>query len=168
MNNLIDTLYELCETLSVELSECNEKIRRANGKLTGSDVEYLDELTHTLKSVKAVIAMIEAEDSGYSGHFWDGRYYFDGGTSMEGSSNRGSYGNGGSSNKGSYEGGSSNGSYGRGRGRGANRDRMGRYTERYSRAEANEDFKTELEELMNKAPDEQSRKKIEKLMNEMN
>ncbi len=148
MNNLIDTLYELCETLSVELSECNEKIRRANGKLTGSDVEYLDELTHTLKSVKAVIAMIEAEDSGYSGHFWDGRYYFDGGTSMEGSSNRGSYG--------------------RGRGRGANRDRMGRYAERYSRAEANEDFKTELEELMNKAPDEQSRKKIEKLMNEMN
>ena len=167
MNNLIDTLYELCETITVELSECNEKIRRANGKLTGSDVEYLDELTHTLKSVKAVIAMIEAEDSGYSGHFWDGRYYFDGGTSMEGSSNRGSYGNGGSSNRGSYEGGSSNGSYGRGRGRGANRDRMGRYAERYSRADANEEFKGELEELMNKAPDDQSRKKIEKLMNEM-
>ena len=172
MNKELDTLYELCETINMELESCNEKIRHANGKLTGSDVEYLDELTHTLKSIKAVIAMLEAEDSGYSGHFWDGRYYFDGGTSMEGSSNRGSYGNGsyeggGSSGRGSYEGGSSNGSYGRGRGRGANRDRMGRYAERYSRADANEDFKAELEELMNKAPDEQSRKKIEKLMQEM-
>lgn len=150
MNNLIDTLYELCETITVELSECNEKIRRANGKLSGSDVEYLDELTHALKSIKTVIAMIEAEDSGYSRNQSE-RYYYDG-NSMDGASNRSS-----------YEG----GSYGRGRG--ANRDRMGRYTERgYSRADANEDFKSELEELMSKAPDEQSRKKIEKLMNEMN
>ncbi len=163
MNKELDTLYELCETINVELENCNEKIRHANGKLTGSDVEYLDELTHTLKSIKAVIAMIEAQDSGYSGHFWDGRYYFDGGTSMEGSSNRGSYGNNSyeGSNRGSYEG----GSYGRGRG--ANRDRMGRYAERYSRADANEDFKRELEEAMAKAPDEQSRKKIEQLMQEM-
>jgi hypothetical protein len=44
---------------------------------------------------------------------------------------------------------------------------MGRYAERYSRADANEDFKRELEEAMAKAPDEQSRKKIEKLMEEM-
>lgn len=166
MNKELDTLYELCETINMELESCNEKIRHANGKLTGSDVEYLDQLTHTLKSIKAVIAMIEAQDSGYSGHFWDGRYYFDGGTSMEGSSNRGSYGNGsyeGASGRGSYEG----GSYGRGPY--ANRDRMGRYAERrgYSRADANEDFKRELEEAMAKAPDEQSRKKIEKLMEEM-
>ncbi|MBP5362870.1 MAG: hypothetical protein J6Y71_07635, partial [Ruminococcus sp.] len=73
----------------------------------------------------------------------------------------------GASGRGSYEGGSSNrGSYGRGRN--ANRDRMGRYAERgYSRADAEEDFRTEIEELMNKAPDEQSRKKLEKLMQDM-
>ena len=72
----------------------------------------------------------------------------------------------GSSNRGSYEGGSSNRSYGRGRN--ANRDRMGRYAERgYSRADAEEDFRTEIEELMNKAPDEQSRKKLEKFMQDM-
>ena len=157
MNNLLDTLYELCETISVELSECNQKLRQSNGKLNERDVEYLDRLTHTLKSLKTTIAMMEAEDKGYSGHYWDGRYYFDGETSMDG----------GSSNRGSYEGGSSNrGSYGKGRN--ANRDRMGRYAERgYSRADAEEDFKTEIEELMNKAPDEQSRKKLERLMNEM-
>ena len=165
MNKELDTLYELCETISMELESCNEKIRQANGKLSPGDIDYLDKLTHTMKSLKAVIGMLEAQDSGYSGHFWDGRYYFDGGNSMEGSSNRGSYE--GASGRGSYEGGSSNrGSYGRGRN--ANRDRMGRYAERgYSRADAEEDFRTEIEELMNKAPDEQSRKKLEKLMNEM-
>ncbi len=155
MNKELDTLYELCETISMELESCNEKIRQANGKLSPGDIDYLDKLTHTMKSLKAVIGMLEAQDSKYSGHFWDGRYYFDGGNSMDGSSNRGS-----------YEGGSSNRSYGRGRN--ANRDRMGRYAERgYSRADAEEDFRTEIEELMNKAPDEQSRKKLEKLMNEM-
>ena len=165
MNKELDTLYELCETISMELESCNEKIRQANGKLSPGDIDYLDKLTHTMKSLKAVIGMLEAQDSGYSGHFWDGRYYFDGGNSMEGSSNRGSYE--GASGRGSYEGGSSNrGSYGRGRN--ANRDRMGRYAERgYSRADAEEDFRTEIEELMNKAPDEQSRKKLEKLMQDM-
>lgn len=164
MNKELDTLYELCETISMELESCNEKIRQANGKLSPGDIDYLDKLTHTMKSLKAVIGMLEAQDSKYSGHFWDGRYYFDGGNSMEGSSNRGSYE--GASGRGSYEGGSSNRSYGRGRN--ANRDRMGRYAERgYSRADAEEDFRTEIEELMNKAPDEQSRKKLEKLMNEM-
>lgn len=164
MNKELDTLYELCETISMELESCNEKIRQANGKLSPGDIDYLDKLTHTMKSLKAVIGMLEAQDSGYSGHFWDGRYYFDGGNSMEGSSNRGSYE--GASGRGSYEGGSSNRSYGRGRN--ANRDRMGRYAERgYSRADAEEDFRTEIEELMNKAPDEQSRKKLEKLMQDM-
>ena len=153
----LDTLYELCETLNIELSEYNNKIQNANGKMSMSDLEVIDKLTHALKSTKTTIAMIEAEDKGYSGHYWDGRYYFDGETSMDGgSSNRGSY-------RGSYEGGAS----GRGRGPGANRDRMGRYAE-YSRADAKEDFRSELEELMNKAPDEQAKKKIEKLMREMN
>lgn len=153
----LDTLYELCETLNIELSEYNNKIQNANGKMSMSDLEVIDKLTHALKSVKTTITMIEAEDKGYSGHYWDGRYYFDGETSMDGgSSNRGSY-------RGSYEDGAS----GRGRGRGANRDRMGRYAE-YSRADAKEDFRLELEELMSKAPDEQSKKKIEKLMHEMN
>lgn len=157
MNREIETLYQLCETINIELDEYNKKIQNANGKMNMSDLEVIDKLTHTLKSIKTTIAMMEAEDKGYSGHYWDGRYYYDGETSMDG----------GSSNRGSYEGGSSNrGSYGRGRN--ANRDRMGRYAERgYSRADAEEDFKTEIEELMNKAPDEQSRKKLERLMNEM-
>lgn len=163
MNREIETLYQLCETINIELDEYNKKIQNANGKMNMSDLEVIDKLTHALKSIKTTIAMMEAEDKGYSGHYWDGRYYYDGETSMDGgSSNRGSYDGG--SYRGSYEDGS-NGSYGRGPY--ANRDRMGRYAERYSRADANEDFKRELEEAMAKAPDEQSRKKIEKLMQEM-
>lgn len=134
--NEIDTLYEICETLSMELEECAEKIRQANGKLSAGDIDYLDKLTHTMKSVKTVLAMAESED--YSGN------------SMDGS---------GESGRGSYDNGTSN----RGRGRGARRDHMGRY----SRTGASEDFRTELEELMNKAPDEKSRMKIERLMKEM-
>lgn len=55
------------------------------------------------------------------------------------------------------------------RGRNARRDSMGRYSREdgYSRAEAREDFMEEVEELMHKAPDEHTRKKLERFMNEI-
>lgn len=61
----IKDLHELCETLSREIGEANDKIRKAGGKLSAGDLEYVDKLTHALKSVKATIAMME--DEGYSG-----------------------------------------------------------------------------------------------------
>lgn len=63
----IKDLHELCETLSREIGEANDKIRKAGGKLSAGDLEYVDKLTHALKSVKATIAMMEEE--GYSGHY---------------------------------------------------------------------------------------------------
>lgn len=98
-------LHEMCEVLSRELGEANDKIRQSGGKLSGSDLDYVDKLTHALKSIKTTIAMIEAEDngSGYYPHF-------------------GSY------NNGSYDNGYNRGSYAR------RRDSMGRYSSRgYSR-----------------------------------
>lgn len=62
----IKDLHELCETLSEAIREANEKIRSSGGKLTSGDTTYIDQLTHALKSVKAVIAM---EDEGYSGYY---------------------------------------------------------------------------------------------------
>ena len=67
MHNIED-LHELCETISREIGEANEKIRKAGGKLSGEDLTYLDKLTHTLKSLKTTIAMMEAED-GESGRY---------------------------------------------------------------------------------------------------
>ena len=62
----IKDLHELCETLSEAIRDANEKIRSSGGKLNAGDTTYIDQLTHALKSVKAVIAM---EDEGYSGYY---------------------------------------------------------------------------------------------------
>lgn len=39
MHNIED-LHELCETISREIGEANEKIRKAGGKLSAGDVDY--------------------------------------------------------------------------------------------------------------------------------
>ena len=70
----INELHELCDTISKEIAEANEKIRNAGGKLSAGDVETLDKLTHTLKSVKATIAMMEDED-GYSNRSYNSGMY---------------------------------------------------------------------------------------------
>lgn len=98
-------LHEMCEVLSRELGEANDKVRQNGGKLSGSDLEYIDRLTHAIKSIKTTIAMMEAEDGGSYGMYPHWNY-------------------GGSYNRG--------GSYARGRN--ARRDGMGRYSSRgYSR-----------------------------------
>ena len=138
MNKKLDTLYELCDIVYHDLESANEKIKMAGGELSQGDVEYLQKLTSTMKNIKMSIGMIEAEEDGYSGTYWDGRYYYDGAPSME-RSNRGR----------SYT-----------RGRSMSRGR-------YSRDDAHGDFVEEIEELIEKAPDEHTRKKFEKLLAEM-
>lgn len=58
---LFDALMGLEESICKELSEMNEKIQKAGNKLSSGDVEALDKLTHTLKSLKSSRAMMEAE-----------------------------------------------------------------------------------------------------------
>lgn len=71
----IEVLYDMCELLSRELEEANEKIRAAGGTLSGSDLDYIDKLTHALKSTKTTLAMMESE-KGYSGRrSYDGMSY---------------------------------------------------------------------------------------------
>lgn len=140
MDRKLETLYDLCEVVSKELHTANEKINSAGGELSAGDVEFLDKLTHILKSLKTTIAMIEAEGMDYSGN-----YYYE--NSME---NRGGRSNARSRN-----------SYARGGGGG------GRSRGRYSREDAREDFIEEIEELMEKAPDEQTRRKFERFIHEM-
>lgn len=136
----INDLHEMCETLARDLRKVNERIKAAGNKMTGSDLEYIDKLTHALKSVKAVIQMMESEDEAYSGAY-DGRSY------------RRSY-EGGASRR-SYEGGSGRGSY-----RGSyRRDSMGRY--------AGNDLADRIRELMEEAPDDQSRQELQRLADKM-
>lgn len=73
-----EDLEELCETVGHKIKEANDKVRMSNGDLSGGDVEYLDKLTHTLKSIKTIIAMMDKEGySGYDGRT-SGRYNQDG------------------------------------------------------------------------------------------
>ena len=83
MHRLYDDLEEICETLADDLSRTNEKLSKAGGEITASDLEYINRLTHAIKSVKTSMAMIEAEENGYS--------YDDG---MSNGSYRGSYARG--------------------------------------------------------------------------
>ena len=132
-------LHEMCDTLSRELGEANEKVRKNGGKLSGSDLEYIDRLTHAIKSIKTTIAMTEAEDGGS---------YADG---MQG----GSYG--------MYPHWNYGGSYARGRN--ARSDSMGRYSSRgYSR---DQEMISELRELMEDAPDERTRQEFQRFISKI-
>lgn len=142
----INELHELCETITNEIADANEKIRSSGGKLTAGDVDVVDKLTHSLKSIKATIAMME--DEGYSG-----RGSYNGGM---GGSYRGYSRNGGSYRGGSYR----SDSYAMGRGRNASRDSMGRYS-------GDDGMLDELHELMQNTPNEAVKRDIQRLIDKM-
>jgi hypothetical protein len=62
---LYDELYDLCGMVEEELNSANKKLKSA-GKLTGEDLTYIDKLTHTLKSIKTTMAMMDAEGGSYA------------------------------------------------------------------------------------------------------
>ena len=136
MHNIED-LHELCETISREIGEANEKIRKAGGKLSAGDVDFVDKLTHTLKSLKTTIAMVEAED-GESGRYMP----------------HGMYGNN------SYNGGYNGNSYRRGR------DSMGRYTSRRGYS-YDDGMIEELRSLMESAPDERTKSEFRQFISKI-
>lgn len=61
MKGLYLVLDELEDMTGKKLMEAKEKARAA-GSLSSADVEYLDRLTHTLKSIVTTKAMIEHEE----------------------------------------------------------------------------------------------------------
>lgn len=74
MHDLYENLEQLCTVVSEEIDEANEKIHQSGGRMSSGDLELIDKLTHVLKSIKTVKAMMEAED-GYS---WDDMRHMDG------------------------------------------------------------------------------------------
>ena len=80
MDEKLNTLHELCETLSRELADVNEKIHSNGGDMSAGDLELVDKLTHALKSIKTTIAMMESEgysnrSMAYRGRAYRGRSY---------------------------------------------------------------------------------------------
>lgn len=137
-------LYELKEKLMKELK------RYAEQEISASSLNNIDTLAHAAKNV---CKLIEASEEGeYSN---DGSY--EGGSSgRRGRSNDG----GSSSRRGrSYDGGSYEGSYDEGGSYRRRRDSMGRY----SRA----GMADKLRELMEDAPDERTREKLQQMISQM-
>lgn len=138
----MDELYELKEMLCEELKQYGEK------DLTAGSLEVVDKLAHTIKNLDKIM---EEYDDGYS---MEGSYA-DGGGGMSSRANRGTY-------RGSYRGGNS---YNTQNSMARRRDSMGRYSSRrrYSR----DGLADKLRELMEEAPDEQTKQEIRKLADKM-
>lgn len=164
----MDAVYELKEMLCEELEEYGKK-----DKLDVGGLEIVDKLAHTIKNLDKIIETYEDEEysgeGSYEGSYEGGSYQ--GGGNM-GGSYEGSYERGGS-RRGSYAreggrggrgGGSRRGSYamargdGRGRGRNARRDSMGRYSR------DSQMMVQELRELMEDAPDERTKMEFQKFI----
>lgn len=138
MKDIIEELHSLCGVIEDEISAVNAKLAKAGGNLSGDDVSYIDKLTHALKSIKSTISMSE---EGYSGMMYP-RYYGD--DRMDGRS---------------Y---ADDRSYARNR----RRDSMGRYSRRgYSMAA--DDMMDELHELMEKAPDDMTKREFKKFIDKI-
>ena len=143
----MDVYKELCEMKDVianEITQANKEIKKSGGDLNSGDIEMIDKLTHSMKSLITACAMLEAEEGGYSGEYsrddgYSRRYSREGRTSY-GRENRNGYG-------GSF------GSYARN-----GYSREGRNG--YSRMDWNE----HLQMMMDEAPDEQTRMDIKRMM----
>ena len=152
--DLMKELYEAKETVANEIGDLNKKIRNNGGKITGADVDMLDKLTHSMKSLATTCAMLEAEEEGSSGHYMPMPMPY-GGYSRNGNGYSGNN-NGYSRNGNGYSG--NGGGYSRRNSR-ESRDGYG-----YSRAG---DMTEQLRQMMEEAPDELTRREIQKLMERM-
>lgn len=139
MNSFYDDLTEICEILAEELKKTNDKLDKAGGEISAGDLEYIDKLTHAIKSVKTTKAMLDAEE---------GMSYDDGMTMSNARNSRNS----------------GRGSYGRSRGRSNRRDSMGRYSSRGGYSRDNEEMVDELYALMEDAPDERTKQEFQRFI----
>lgn len=122
-NDKLEILYGLCKIVMEKLGECEQNLSRTKD-MSVSDIEIVDKLSHSLKSIKACIAMMEEEED--EGGMSERSYR----SGARGRSNRRSR-EGGSYEGGSYEGGSYEGSYeGGASGRRGRSPRTGRYVSR--------------------------------------
>ena len=133
---LLKELKDLKETIANEITQANKEIKKSGGDLNSGDIEMIDKLAHSMKSLVTTCAMLEAEDDGrYSERM---PYYSrdDGYARRYGSGNYGSY----ARNESRYSRDNRNG---------------------YSRGVNWDDH---LRMMMDEAPDEATRMDIKKLM----
>ena len=146
--DMIKELSEMKETVAGEIAEANRRIQQNGGNLNTADIEIIDKLTHSMKSLATTCAMLEAEENNYSNGYapyYSGRDVREDWTGYSRDNRTG-------------------GSYG------------GPYMRRYSRENKNMyngysrngDTMEHLRAMYDDAPDEQTRMEIRQLMNKYN
>lgn len=140
--DLLKEVYDLKETVGHKIAQANKKIKANGGDIADDDVDIVDKLSHSIKSLVTTCAMLEAEEEGYSERYapmWNPgvRYGYAGREGREGGGNYG----------------------------GNSRNRYSReYRNGYSRGG---DMTEQLRQMMDEAPDETTRMEIKKLMDRM-
>lgn len=156
--DLIKELYDMKETVGQKIAEANKKIHKAGGTMDISDIEIVDKLAHSMKSLVTACAMLEAEEKGYSNdRMPTGPVYYPG-TTTGYAGRRGEYRDDGYSRE-SRDGSGNNGGYSR---NGHSRENRNSYG--YSRTG---DMTDQLRQMMDEAPDEVTRMEIKKLIDKM-
>lgn len=74
MHKTIEILEKYCDRVDKELGELYTKISKSE-TLPPVDLESMDKLLHSLKSIKTVMAMLEYDERGDEGY--SGKYYSD-------------------------------------------------------------------------------------------
>ena len=137
MHEMYDDLEELCGYVETELQKTNDKLRKSGGELTAGDVEYIDKLTHSIKSMKTTMAML------------GGASYDDG---MSYDENRGNRSGRGISRV-AYD--------------SRRRDDMGRYMPDRGYSMDDDELVEELRDVMNSSRDENTKRELKKFINKM-
>lgn len=158
-------MHKLMEYICDELEELERKADK-EGKLSMAEIQYGDMLAHFKKNLLKADEMWEESEYSMAGggdrynYSRENRYSRDG----QGGSGGGRGGSGGGNSR---EGGGGNYAYARGgRGRGANarRDSMGRYSREGGYSMDGDEMMEQLQELMQEAPDEQTRMEFQKFI----
>ena len=145
--DLLKELRELKDTIGNEIAQANQEIRKSGGDLNTADIDMIDKLTHSAKSLITSCAMLEADD-GYSGDYMPmGPNY--------GGTRRYSYSR---NDRTGYSG--NYGGYARNDSRFGRENRSGNYSRGM-------DWSEQLRIMMDEAPDEATRMDIKKLMDRM-
>lgn len=145
-------MHKLIEYICDELEELERKADK-DGKLSMAEIQYADTLAHMKKN------LLKADE------LWEESEYSMDGGSYEGRGN--SYARGGQPRNGYRYNNEGGRSYARGRGRNARRDSMGRYSSEGGYSMAGDEMIDELRELMQDAPDEQTRMEFQRFISKI-
>ena len=127
--DLLKEVYDMKETVGHKIAQANKKIKANGGDIANDDVDLVDKLSHSIKSLVTTCAMLEAEEDGYSGEYY------------------------------------ARDEYTRRNGRTGYSGTYGGYNRKYSRGV---EWNDRLRQMMDEAPDEQTRMEIKRMMDRAN